>query len=203
MWRCGTELKSRLYYLGPESPRLISPRRYRCARYRCIRTSIRVQCSATEVILDPADLLLDLIASQNGPLQPNVVVDDTASTAGRCLRATREQKPDEVLMSVPLSAVFADLQVCCEPLTNCSTKLFRVRLHSAYQFSVIKLKGDEDTYLPWSARMALRLLQQQASCGKLHHDDDALMCPWIDALPRQVLSVLSLSTLSFHINTQS
>lgn len=54
----------------------------------------------------------------------------------------------------------------------------------------IKLKDDEDTYLPWSARMALRLLQQQALCRMLHHDDDALMCPWIDALPRQVLSAV-------------
>ena len=59
----------------------------------------------------PADLLLDWVASQNGALQPNVVVDGTASTAGRRLRATREQEADDLLISIPLSAAFADLQV--------------------------------------------------------------------------------------------
>lgn len=54
----------------------------------------------------------------------------------------------------------------------------------------MEMKGDEDTHLPWSARMALRLLQQQASCKMLHHDDNALMCPWINALPRQVHSAM-------------
>ena len=81
-----------------------------------------MHCSATEVILPPADSLLDWIASQKGALQPDVVVDSTASTAGRRLMATCEQAPDDVLVSVPLSAVFADLQVCCEPLTNFCTK---------------------------------------------------------------------------------
>ncbi|KAL3138967.1 hypothetical protein ABBQ32_005776 [Trebouxia sp. C0010 RCD-2024] len=34
--------------------------------------------------------------------------------------------------------------------------------------------------------MALRLLQHQASCGGSDPNDDALLCPWIKALPRQV-----------------
>lgn len=121
MWGCGTELKTRLFYLkSSDSARLIPPRRCKSAQYRCVETSVRVQCSATEVTLPPADLLLDWIAN-HGALQPDVVVDGTASTAGRRLMTTGEQVSDDVLISVPLSAVFADLQVCCEPLTDFCT----------------------------------------------------------------------------------
>ena len=48
---------------------------------------------------------------------------------------------------------------------------------------------DEDTDLPWSARMAFRLLQQRAACNDTP-DNDQLVCPWIDALPRQVADIV-------------
>ena len=51
---------------------------------------------------------------------------------------------------------------------------------------MITLQTDDDTPLPWSARMAMRLLHQQAACSDIGPPGDALMCPWIDALPRQV-----------------
>lgn len=107
---CSTEVTRRLCNLKPGPARVISHCR-KTAQYRRVQASTRVQ--PKEVIVAPADLLLDWVANQKGALSPNVVVDRTASTAGRCLRATREQAPDDVLLSVPLSAVFADLEVCC------------------------------------------------------------------------------------------
>lgn len=50
---------------------------------------------------------------------------------------------------------------------------------------MFELQTDADTYVPWSARMALRLLQHKSLCLKAD-PDDAIMCPWVAALPRQV-----------------
>ncbi|DBA72040.1 TPA: hypothetical protein ACH3X2_010775 [Trebouxia sp. C0005] len=51
---------------------------------------------------------------------------------------------------------------------------------------MFELQTDADTYVPWSARMALRLLQHKSLCLKAD-PDDAIMCPWVAALPRQVI----------------
>lgn len=112
MWGCSIEVLTPLCNLKPGSVRVISHCR-KTAQYRRVQTSTRVRCNTQEVISAPADFLLDWVASQKAAVQPNVVVDRTASTAGRCLRAVREQEPDDVLLSVPLSAVFADLEVRC------------------------------------------------------------------------------------------
>lgn len=113
MWGCSTEVLTPLGNLKSGAVRVISHCRDKTAQYRRVQTSTRVQCNAQEVISAPADFLLDWVASQKGAVQPNVVVDRTASTAGRCLRAVRKQEPDDVLLSVPLSAVFDDLEVRC------------------------------------------------------------------------------------------
>lgn len=91
---------------------------YSCSAARRRRGSIRAQFNARSTILVPTDLLLDWVTSQNEASPPTVIVDSTASTAGRRLRATREQEPDDVLLSLPLSAVFADLEVYSLPLTS-------------------------------------------------------------------------------------
>lgn len=120
MWGCSTEVLTPL--CNPKPVRVISHCR-KTAQYRRVQTSTRVRCNAQEVISAPANFLLDWVASQKGAVQPNVVVDRTASIAGRCLRAVREHEPDDVLLSVPLSAVFADLEVRCividEPCKVC------------------------------------------------------------------------------------
>ena len=107
---CGSE-RIRVFDVKPEAARMISYRCCHAARHRPVQKFTRAQSDATELTLAPTDLLLDWVASQNGALQPNIVVDASASTAGRRLRAIRHQDPDDVLLSVPLSAVFADL-VC-------------------------------------------------------------------------------------------
>ena len=61
---------------------------------------------------EPADLLLDWVAGQPGALQPNVTVDTSPSAAGRRLKATCDVDAGDVLLSVPLKVVFADLEVC-------------------------------------------------------------------------------------------
>ena len=67
---------------------------------------------ATEMAVDPVDLLLDWVADQPGALQPNVAVDASPSAAGRRLKATCDVQTGDVLLSVPLKSVFADLEVC-------------------------------------------------------------------------------------------
>ena len=66
--------------------------------------------------------------------------------------------------------------------------------HISQPMQAAAVQTDEDTDLPWSARMAFRLLQQRAACNDTPSDDN-LMCPWIDALPRQVAK--SSTTLFF------
>lgn len=84
---------------------------YRGSAAQRHRKPVRTQSSTTSTTLVPTDLLLHWVAAQDGASQPTVVIDGTASIAGRRLRATREQEPDDVLLSLPLSACFADLEV--------------------------------------------------------------------------------------------
>lgn len=98
---------------------------YSCSAARRPRGSIprrggpiRTQSNATSTTLVPTDLLLHWVGSQDEASPPTLTVDGTASTAGRCLRATRDQEPEDVLLLLPLSAVFTDLEVYSLSLTS-------------------------------------------------------------------------------------
>ena len=67
-------------------------------------------CLADEVA-DSAGVMLDWIADLPGALRPNVSVDHSSTTAGRRLKATRDLTVDDTVISVPLTAVFADNEV--------------------------------------------------------------------------------------------
>ncbi|KAL0041762.1 hypothetical protein WJX79_003758 [Trebouxia sp. C0005] len=123
-----------------------------CARCSGVSKLCQQQVSSSEAAKD----LLNWLADQRGAIRTAVEVDESPSGAGRRLLAGRNFAADEVLMSVPFTSVFVDIET------------------------------DADTYVPWSARMALRLLQHKSLCLKAD-PDDAIMCPWVAALPRQVI----------------
>ncbi|DBA83723.1 TPA: hypothetical protein ACH3X1_006258 [Trebouxia sp. C0004] len=123
-----------------------------CTRCSDVSKSMQQQLASSDAATD----LLKWLADRRGAIRTAVEVDESPSTAGRRLLASRNFAADEVLMSVPLTSVFVDIE------------------------------NDADTYIPWSARMALRLLQHKSLCLRAD-PDDSLMCPWIAALPRQVI----------------
>ena len=76
--------------------------------------SVRAVCvrnSASQTVQAPADLLLNWIADQPGAIRPKVLVDSSPSAAGRRLQAAEHADADDVLLSVPLTTVFADIEV--------------------------------------------------------------------------------------------
>ena len=81
-----------------------------CARCSDVNKSIQQQVSSSEAAKD----LLNWLADQRGAIRTAVEVDESPSTAGRRLLAGRNFKADEVLMSVPLTSVFVDIQVSCQ-----------------------------------------------------------------------------------------
>ena len=162
--------------------------------HTCQRSS-RISClsprllSASVVVPSAPQYLTEWLHLQD-PLQgpQNVSISVSASTGGRQLTALSDIPADAPLLSVPLCSVFSDIDVS-QLLLNpakCSMQLSYTCLSFIMKQKL--LQRDEDTHLPWSARMALRLLHQKMLCQGDTADQDGLLCPWIAALPRQVSS---------------
>ncbi len=81
-----------------------------CARCSDVNKTIQQQVSSSEAAKD----LLNWLADQRGAIRTAVEVDESPSTAGRRLLAGRNFAADEVLMSVPLTSVFVDIEVSCQ-----------------------------------------------------------------------------------------
>lgn len=58
--------------------------------------------------------MLNWLADRRGAIRTAVKVDESPSTAGRRLLANRNFAADEILMSVPLTSVFVDIEVSCQ-----------------------------------------------------------------------------------------
>ena len=86
--------------------------------------------------------------TDDASLESKVALQDLGDGRGRGLRALRNLAPGEVIFSLPFSLVFAEQ-------------------HDD--------DDDDDAALPWSALMAMRLLEERARGGEL--------APWIDSLP--------------------
>ena len=95
---------------GPVSPVCTSRARTHKRYTRSIHAESQLQTHAA--CSEAATDLLDWLADRPGALQPAVMVDTSPSTAGRRLKASRDLAADEVLLSVPLTLVFADTEVC-------------------------------------------------------------------------------------------
>ena len=101
---------------------------------------------------DAPDLLPWLARVTDDPaLESRVALRHLGDARGRCLVALRNLTPDEVIFNVPFSLVFAERED--------------------------DARDDED-HLPWSACMAVRLLEERAAKGPL--------LPWIQSLPSRV-----------------
>ena len=102
---------------------------------------------------DDAPNLLPWLArvTDDPALESRVALRHLGDARGRCLVALRNLTPDEVIFNVPFSLVFAERED--------------------------DARDDED-HLPWSARMAVRLLEERAAKGPL--------LPWIQSLPSRV-----------------
>ena len=71
-------------------------------------------CRATQAQLQEANAalrLLDWVADLSGASQPAVMVDASNYSAGRRLKAVRDFLADEAILTVPLTAIFADVEV--------------------------------------------------------------------------------------------
>lgn len=162
--------------------------------HTCQRSS-RISCSSSSFLLASAvvpsapQLLTEWLYLQD-PLQgpQNVSISISASTGGRQLTALFDIPADAPLLSVPLGSVFSDVDVSQRLLNpaKCSMQLSYICLSIVIKQGV--LQRDEDTHLPWSARMALHLLHQKMLCQGDTANQKGLLCPWIAALPRQVSS---------------
>ena len=101
---------------------------------------------------DAPDLLPWLARVTDDPaLESRVALRHLGDARGRCLVALRNLTPDEVIFNVPFSLVFAERED--------------------------DARDDED-HLPWSACMAVRLLEERAAKGPL--------LPWIQSSPSRV-----------------
>ncbi|KAA6419268.1 MAG: hypothetical protein FRX49_10792 [Trebouxia sp. A1-2] len=78
-----------------------------CARCSGVSKLCQQQVSSSEAAKD----LLNWLADQRGAIRTAVEVDESPSGAGRRLLAGRNFAADEVLMSVPFTSVFVDIEV--------------------------------------------------------------------------------------------
>jgi len=81
-----------------------------CARCSDVNKVIQQQVPSSEAAKD----LLNWLADRPGAIRTAAEVDESPSTAGRRLLASRNFAADEVLMSVPLTSVFVDIEVSCQ-----------------------------------------------------------------------------------------
>lgn len=81
-----------------------------CARCSGVSKLCQQQVSSSEAAKD----LLNWLADQRGAIRTAVEVDESPSGAGRRLLAGRNFAADEVLMSVPFTSVFVDIEVPCQ-----------------------------------------------------------------------------------------
>lgn len=100
-----------LTHTGPVTPTCTSRARTHQRYPRNIHAKLQSQTHAA--CSEAAKDLLDWLADRPGAPQPAVMLDTSPSTAGRRLKANRDLTADEVLLSVPLTHVFADTEVCC------------------------------------------------------------------------------------------
>ena len=85
-----------------------------CPKCRPARPCSALQSAFAQTI-SLRDKLLDWLHQQDPVAEAQALeVDVTASTAGRCLRVKFDTAPDTLLLSVPMSIVFEDDQVCPE-----------------------------------------------------------------------------------------
>lgn len=80
------------------------------ARCSVVNKVIQQQAPSPEAAKD----LLNWLADRRGAIRTAVEVDKSPSTAGRRLLANRNLAANEVLMSVPLTSVFVDIEVSCQ-----------------------------------------------------------------------------------------
>ena len=113
----------------------------------------------------PGSLLPWLARVTEDPgLESRVVLRDVGDGRGRGLRALRTLAPGEVIFSLPFRLVFAEDVpeedgVCADDASPSSSSS----------------PSDEDEDMPWSALMAMRLLEERARGGEL--------AEWIASLP--------------------
>ncbi len=80
------------------------------ARCSVVNKVIQQQAPSPEAAKD----LLNWLADRRGAIRTAVEVDKSPSIAGRRLLANRNLAANEVLMSVPLTSVFVDIEVSCQ-----------------------------------------------------------------------------------------
>ena len=177
-------------------PNIYAGSRQQVSRSACVPLRVRRLQRKRTCITSTASLSAEVAAPSatekliawlqgHDPITHSVTVDFSASDMGRRLTAVRDVPADSPVLSVPLSSVFSDVEVSSSPMGYVQAcRLLAVIRHALVQ-------EDEDTYLPWSARMAVRLLQQRMLCQQDAVQQEGLLCPWIAALPRQVFSSLA------------
>ena len=157
------------------SPRAAAPR---ASAASTTRGGVRAASGSDDASDDPASRVLGWLAraTDDASLEGKVALRDLGDGRGRGLVALRNLAPDEVVFSLPWDLVFAEEEEedpeDPEDPARRATRVVDPDDPSA--------EHEDSAPMPWSARMAMRLLEERA------RGDDSPLAPWIAALPSRV-----------------